>query len=234
MSTPAHPGIRGPKAVKLAPRVLLDAALEVFARDGLQSASLRAIARQAGCDPALIYYHFENKEAMFQALLQDRFAPLVEDLRRLADAGDRRGTAEKLWAILGVFHARVGASGGFRSMVRGELVRGAENIRESMAGWMAQAQKAILEVLEEGRRRGDLRPDLDPNLAAFFLVRMEMEILDRVPALSPRPPGQPPGPALPEAERAWFDLFWRGASARPEQPLPPLPPFADPRLGPSQ
>jgi hypothetical protein len=163
--------------------------------------------------------------------VEERFPPLVENLRRIADPRDARGTAEKLWAILGVFHARVGSSGGFRAMVRGELVRGAENIREFMAGWTLQAQKEILAVLEEGRRRGDLRADLNPAALAFFLVRMEMEILDLVPAMSARMSGQPPERALPATERAWFELFWRGTAAHPAAPLPELPAFPDPRPG---
>jgi len=226
--TPRHPGTRGPKAVKIDPSLLLEAALEVFARDGLQSASLRAIAKQAGCDPSLIYYHFEHKEAMFRALLEERIPPLVADLRRLAEPGDGRGTAEKLWAALGILHARLGASAGFRALVRGELVRGAAGVRALLAERLAQAQLAIRTLFEEGVRRGDLRADLDPGLTPFFLVRMEFEILDLVPGAPPGMAGLPPAQALARAERTWFGLFWRGVAARPEEPLPGLAPFPEP------
>ena len=228
MPTRHPPGTRGPKAVKIDPSVLLEAALEVFARDGLQSASLRAIARQAGCDPSLIYYHFEHKEAMFRALLEDRIPPLVADLRRLAGAGDGRGTAEKFWAALGVFHARLGASAGFRALVRGELVRGAAGIRELIAERLAEAQLAIRALFEEGVRRGDLRADLDPGLTTFFLVRMEFEILDLVPRVPLWMAGLGPDQALARAERSWFSLFWRGVAARQEEPLAFLAPFPEP------
>jgi len=227
LPTPLRPGPRGPKAVKVDPRRLLEAALVVFARDGLQSASLRAIAKQAGCDPALIYYHFENKEAMFRALLETRVPPLVADLRRLAEPGDPRGTAEKFWAVLGVFHARLGASGGFRSLVRGEMVRGADGIRELLTERLAEAQLAIRSIIAEGVRRGDLRADVHPFLMAFYLVRMELEILDLVPTISMPLAGLSADGALPLAERTWFELFWRGVAARPEQPLPPLAPFPE-------
>lgn len=217
MPTPTPPRIRGPKAVKVDARVLLEAALVVFARDGLQQASLRAIARQAGCDPALIYYHFENKEAMFRALLEDRIPPLVEDLRRLADPADRRGAAEKCWAVLAIFHDRFQSSGGFRAMVRGELVRGAGGIRELLSVQLAGAHRAVRSILEEGLRQGQIRPGIDPFLMAFFLVRMEFEILDLVPPLAGAlAGGMPSGASVPLAERTWFEVFWRGVAAHPE------------------
>ena len=227
MSTPPAPRIRGPKAVKVNPEVLLAAALEVFARDGLQASSLRAIARQAGCDPALIYYHFKNKEDMFRALVEDRMPPVVEALRRLAGPGDRRSCAEKCWAIQGIFHTHLRASAGFRALVRGEMVRGAAGIREILAGKMVVAAQAIRSIFEEGVRQGQVRAGLDPFLMAFFMVRMEFEILDLVSAVSMPMGGIPPEAAVPLAERTWFDVFWRGVAAHPEAPLPFLPPFPE-------
>jgi len=227
LPTPTPPRIRGPKAVKVNPRVLLEAALTVFARDGLRASSLRAIAREAGCDPALIYYHFQNKEAMFRALVEDRMPPVVEALGRLASPEDRRSCAEKCWAIQGVFHTHLQASTGFRALVRGEMVRGAAGIQEILAGKMLLAARSIRAIFEEGLRQGQLRPGIDPFLMAFFLVRMEFEILDLVPSVSLPMAGIAPEAAVPMAEQAWFEVFWRGVAAHPEDPLPFLPPFPE-------
>jgi len=227
LPTPTPPRIRGPKAVKVNPGVLLEAALEVFARDGLQASTMRAIARQAGCDPALIYYHFQNKEDMFRALVEARIPPVVEDLRRLASPEDGRSTAEKCWAIQGVFRTHLHGSAGFRSLVRGEMVRGAAGIREILTERMADAAKAIRSIFEAGIRSGELRSGLNTFMLAFFLVRMEFEIMDLVPSVSMTMGGIAPETAVPLAERTWFDVFWRGVAARPEQPLTFLPPLPE-------
>lgn len=202
------------------PRTLLDAALKVFGREGLEGASLRAIAREAGCDPSLIYYHFENKEAMFTALLEERITPLVKDLRRLANPLDRRGTAEKLWLAMQAFHLHVHDSAGFRAMVRGQIVRGAETIPEQLAIRLRPAQMAVLGILRRGQRRGELRPDLNPFLLGLFLIRMEAEILDLVPIFAERLAGLPAPTAIALAERTWFEVFWRGVAVNPLEPLP--------------
>jgi AcrR family transcriptional regulator len=49
---------------------LVDAALAVFARDGVGGASIKKIGRAAGVAPALIYHYFESKEALLAAVVQ--------------------------------------------------------------------------------------------------------------------------------------------------------------------
>ena len=216
---------RGPKSHRVEPDQLLDAAQVVFAQEGLRAASLRAIARQAGCDPALIYYHFESKEAMFAALLDRRFPPVIEALTRLADASDLRPTVLRLWDVLGIYHRHLGHDPGIRSLVRGEIVRGTEGIQQLIEARMAVAAGQVRTLLEQGLARGEVRSDLPPMLATFFLVKLHLEILDVLPMVAPRILGMDPEAAVALGERAWLEMFWRGIAARPTDPIPSLPDF---------
>ncbi len=214
---------RGPKPHRVDADQLLDAAQEIFSREGLRGASLRAIARQAGCDPALIYYHFDSKEAMFTALLERRFPPLIEDLRRVSDPGDRRPTPLRLWDVMCIYHTRLSHNPGIRSLVRGEIVRGTEGIQELIQNQVGGAALQVKAILEQGIARGEVRQDLDPLLSTFFLVKLHLEILDVLPVVASRLLGVPPGAAVAEGERAWMQLFWRGIAADPTAPVPSLP-----------
>ena len=51
--------------------LMLDAARSVFERQGIEGASIREIAKQAGYTPGAIYSYFENKEAIYGALLAE-------------------------------------------------------------------------------------------------------------------------------------------------------------------
>jgi AcrR family transcriptional regulator len=205
--------------VKTDQRTLLAAAQRVFAREGLPGASMRAIAREAGCDVSLIYYYFENKEAIFSALLDERIPPMVRTLRRLARPGDPRSTAEKLWAVIQAFHAHADDSG-FRSMVRNQIGRGADGISGLLTRKLIPAQLAMRVLIRRGQRRGELRPELNPMLVLLFLLRMEAELLDLVPVFAQAVGGLDPETALVEAERTWFQVFWRGVACDPLEPLP--------------
>jgi AcrR family transcriptional regulator len=48
---------------------LVDAALTVFAREGVDAASIKKIGQAAGVAPALIYHYFESKEALLAAVV---------------------------------------------------------------------------------------------------------------------------------------------------------------------
>ena len=54
---------------------LLDAAVAVFRRKGVARSSLEEIARTAGVTRGALYWHFKDKQDLFDALFQARFAP---------------------------------------------------------------------------------------------------------------------------------------------------------------
>jgi len=56
--------------------LILDAARKVFEADGLDGASLRAIASAAGYTPAALYFHFDSKEAIYAQVLRDSLVNL--------------------------------------------------------------------------------------------------------------------------------------------------------------
>ena len=62
--------------------LILDAARRVFESDGLDGASLRAIAAAAGYTPAALYFHFESKEAIYAEVLKDSLASLGQAISR--------------------------------------------------------------------------------------------------------------------------------------------------------
>src|SRR3954468_14559951 len=62
--------------------LILDAARKVFEAEGLEGASLRAIAASAGYTPAALYFHFESKEALYAEVLRASLASLGQAVSR--------------------------------------------------------------------------------------------------------------------------------------------------------
>lgn len=73
---------------------IIEAAREEFAQSGYDATSLRAIARRAGVDPALVHHYFDGKAAIFTETLQIPIDPefVVE---RIVD-GPLEGVGERL------------------------------------------------------------------------------------------------------------------------------------------
>lgn len=73
---------------------ILAAARHVFGEQGFENASVRAVARRAGVDPALVHHYFGTKQALFLAAMQ-----LPIDFNALVDevmAGPRREIGARL------------------------------------------------------------------------------------------------------------------------------------------
>ncbi len=63
---------RTPKVVEDRREQIIDAAMHVFSEKGFMKATNRDVAREAGITPGLIYYYFESKEKLLEAMIESR------------------------------------------------------------------------------------------------------------------------------------------------------------------
>src|SRR5574341_117 len=64
---------------------ILDASLRLFSERGFARTTVRDIARQAGITDAAIYYHFESKRELLEALVEERgFLSSLQNLEQVA------------------------------------------------------------------------------------------------------------------------------------------------------
>ena len=232
VTKPSERPSRGPKPIKIDPSDLLDAAQTVFARDGLEDGSIRAIAREAGCDPSLLYYHFENKEAIFLAILERKFGLLLPGLAGIADeytsrikilaptSTNRNGRTplqEALWQFLMVFRNHVKDDLGFRHMIRWSVASTKKfGLEEIMFTYLSPAMQIISSTLNSGIKTGELRKDINLAMTTFFFVRTYIDVLDFFPLFTGRLIQMQPEEAIDLAEVQWFKLFWAGISNTPK------------------
>ena len=81
--------------------LILDAARRVFEAEGLDGASLRAIAAAAGYTPAALYFHFDSKEAIYAEVLRASLARLGEHVAGAVAAA--KAPADRLRAAATAF-----------------------------------------------------------------------------------------------------------------------------------
>jgi AcrR family transcriptional regulator len=71
---------------------ILDAAEDLFARLGYRATTVREIAEAVGIRDASLYKHFASKEALYEAVLERGFRPLLDALEQQREAGDTSRT----------------------------------------------------------------------------------------------------------------------------------------------
>ncbi len=68
---------------------ILDAAVALFAEGGFRAVRIAQICERAKVSPTSVYWHFENKSVLIQAVLEAAFKPVGEEMISASgDAGD--------------------------------------------------------------------------------------------------------------------------------------------------
>jgi AcrR family transcriptional regulator len=104
---------------------VLDAAEKLFAQNGPEAVSIRAIADAANVNLGAVNYHFVTKERLFEEVFRRRVVPLNDERIALLDAAERNvppGMALSLEAVIEAFVApslklAVESAGNARAMV---------------------------------------------------------------------------------------------------------------------
>jgi AcrR family transcriptional regulator len=170
----ATPAVRRARADGRETRArVLEAAAEVFARDGFEGASLRRIAEAAGIDIATLKYHVRDKPALFAEVYRDGFehfqqalGPLLMRLP-LARNGD-----ELLLELRKLFERGYDYMEENQRFVRlwlFRLLQGPREVLEAEETIRAHVLSLIAAAVEILRERGLLR-ELDVPVMAALLV----------------------------------------------------------------
>jgi AcrR family transcriptional regulator len=163
----------GPNQTRAA---ILDAARAAFAERGYDAVSIRAVAREAGVDPALVHRFYGSKEALFIAAMELPVSPsqLVQTL--LAEGVERPG--ERLVRTFLELFDRPDAFAPFLALLRGAVSneRAAAMLREFLA-------REVLGRLAAAASPD--RPGLRASLAGSQIVGLAMaRYVVRVPPLA--------------------------------------------------
>jgi len=146
---------------------ILAAAREVFLALPYEQASINQIAERAGCVVGTIYGYFEHKRALFDAVLTEFYDELIADIEpRFAVI---ESTADRL-RFLVARHLQITLDDASWLKVLSREARGDESYFGSkLHGLNRRYAQFITRTLADGIERGELRADLDPQLARDFL-----------------------------------------------------------------
>ena len=181
---------------------LLGAAVRVFARKGFHGARVGDVASEAGVAHGLVYHYFSSKDELLETIFRETWAALLAAMREVEESDDAaREQLRKVGAI--VLRTWTRDPDLVRVLVN-EVTRGPQ-LQQEIAE-IRQAFQAIERIVAAGQRRGELREELDPRLAAVVFYGALEEILTGW-LLGELPGGEAD---VAEAERAVVDIVCSG------------------------
>ena len=183
-------------------RLILDAAVRVFAVKGYHTCRVGDIAEEAGIAHGLLYHYFTSKEEVLHTVFRENWSQLLEAFSRI-EASDEP-PVEQLGAIAKVLlRAWRDQPDLVRVMVR-EVARSPQlhgQVDEIRAVFLV-----IQRVIERGQADGSFRPELDSRLASWIFYGGLEEVLTGW-VLGQLPDGEE---EVARAERTVIDLVCGG------------------------
>jgi TetR/AcrR family fatty acid metabolism transcriptional regulator len=152
---------------------IIEAALKVFSRRGFADTRMADIAAEAGMSYGLVYHYYQNKEKLFEAIVEDWWAGFYRELESLK-AGDAT-TEEKLRGIihylLSVYEKKPDQISIFVTEISRGFVYHADSRGKGKFGRLFDLCRGIM---EEGQKNGFLRNDI----AAHYLTYVFLGSID--------------------------------------------------------
>ncbi|MGE5284046.1 MAG: TetR/AcrR family transcriptional regulator [Actinomycetota bacterium] len=167
---------------------ILRAAVKIFSRKGFFNSKVSEIARAAEVADGTIYLYFRNKDDLLISLFEEKMGEVVADVRRRIAAGGN--ALEKLRIFIENHMDLLEREAGLVEVLQVELRQSTKFLKDYTPVKFFEYLEVISDILEEGKREGVLRPDLDVSIArrAIFGALDELSltyILSRKPKYHP-------------------------------------------------
>lgn len=149
--------------------LIIDAAIELFHRNGYHATSMRDIAQLVKIKKPSLYHHFDSKEEILRAILQLGMDTLIGELERIAHADE--DPVSKLYAAV-MAHASIIAENPQAAFIflREDRGLGAEYLKEYVAK-RDHFERLFRLIVEEGINKGLFR-NLDVTITVQALLGM--------------------------------------------------------------
>jgi TetR/AcrR family transcriptional regulator, fatty acid metabolism regulator protein len=146
-------------------RLILDAAVRVFASQGFHTCRVSDIADEAGVAYGLVYHYFQSKDEVLDTLFLERWDVMLDAIREV----DKPTTParEKLRAIASFIIESYRHDPDLMKVIIVEVTRAANSFGAAHLGKITEAYGQLSGIVEQAQRSGEFRETIGPEFAAM-------------------------------------------------------------------
>ncbi|MDQ6992209.1 MAG: TetR/AcrR family transcriptional regulator [Mariprofundus sp.] len=191
---------------------ILDAAQMLFAAKGVDGVSIREIAQGAGISKATVFHHFENKDALYQAVVKRSCVASAAFLTQLVEREDGQPLAA-LADYRRLDLQEMSAHGDVTRLILRELMLGQDKLGRQLAEEVFGEQFLNLRsLIEKAQSSGDFKKEMDTGLAAASVVSINLFLFMVWPVLKHLP--ESPFVSMEAAAESMFLLLVNGMAGK--------------------
>ena len=146
-------------------RIILDAAVRVFARQGFHTCRVSDIADEAGVAYGLVYHYFQSKDQVLDTLFLERWDVLLDAIRET----DARTIPprDKLYAIASFIVDSYRHDPELMKVIIVEVTRAANSFGQTHLGKIREAYESIASIVAKAQDEGAFKDTITPQFAAM-------------------------------------------------------------------
>jgi TetR/AcrR family transcriptional regulator, fatty acid metabolism regulator protein len=156
-------------------RLILDAAVRVFARQGFHTCRVSDIADDAGVAYGLVYHYFSSKDEILDTLFLERW-DLMLDAITSADESER-SPREKLRAIAAFIIDSYRHDPELMKVIIVEVTRAANTFGRTHLAKIREAYDQIARIVARAQAEGAFRREITPEFAALAFYGLIEQVL---------------------------------------------------------
>ncbi|MDP1929862.1 MAG: TetR/AcrR family transcriptional regulator [Gammaproteobacteria bacterium] len=148
--------------------LLLDAARKQFSVREFKGVSIKTIAEAAGVNGAMVHYYFGDKRGLYLTMVEQIFAPMIENLTLLEDSH-----YHSIEGFIKSYMALLAENPWWPNFVIREVLFGEEEFRLLIISRIRDhLAPGLLKLIQQEREDGHFRDDLEPRFALLSLMSM--------------------------------------------------------------
>src|SRR5512139_236067 len=142
---------------------ILRAAIQIFSQKGFFNSKVSEIARASGVADGTIYLYFKNKDDLLISLFEEKMGEVVAGVRQRISAGG--DALAKLRIFIDNHMELLEREAGLIEVLQVELRQSKKFLKDYTPAKFFEYLEVISDILEEGKREGIFRPDLNVSVA---------------------------------------------------------------------
>jgi TetR/AcrR family transcriptional regulator, fatty acid metabolism regulator protein len=146
-------------------RLILDAAVRVFARQGFHTCRVSDIADEAGVAYGLVYHYFQSKDEVLDTLFLERWNVMLEAISE-TDA-QQVPARDKLYAIASFIIESYRHDPELMKVIIVEVTRAANSFGAVHLAKIAEAYGQISGIVQQAQKSGEFRDTVSAEFAAM-------------------------------------------------------------------
>jgi AcrR family transcriptional regulator len=154
-------------------RLILDAAVRVFARSGFHTSRVGDIAEEAGVAHGLLYHYFSSKDEVLDTIFREQWGVLVDRLEAIEESGEP--AIDQLRHVAAIVLRNYKHNPDVIRVLVREIARSPE--LQARIGELVKPIAAVERIIERGQASGELRSDLNAQFVAVAFYGAMEEIL---------------------------------------------------------